>query len=61
MDKKVSKVLCKISMFLVVVVVGSIAIAGAALAGVISGWNTGTVITQPGPYVDYTTYYSTIF
>ena len=56
-----SKVLCKISMFLVVVVVGSIAIAGAALAGVISGWNTGTVITQPGPYVDYTTYYSTIF
>lgn len=61
MDKAVKQTLHKISMLLVVVAAGSLAMAATAAAGVISGWNTGTVITQPGPYVDFTTYYSTIY
>jgi hypothetical protein len=33
----------------------------AAQAGVITAWNGDNVVTDPGPYVDETTYYSVIY
>ncbi|HAK60216.1 MAG TPA: hypothetical protein DCO77_07505 [Nitrospiraceae bacterium] len=49
------------SMLLVVAVFGFVAIAGMATAGIIDSWNTESVVTEPGPYVDFSTYYSTIY
>ena len=40
---------------------GTLLIAGSAGAGVIDGWNSDNVSTDPGPYTVATTYYSTIF
>jgi hypothetical protein len=34
---------------------------GVSVAGVISGWDTSNVVTDPGPYTDASTYYSTIY
>ncbi len=36
-------------------------ISSIATAGVISSWDASNVSTEPGPYVDFTTYYSTIY
>lgn len=36
-------------------------VAGSAGAGVITGWDKTNVVTDPGPYVDYTTYNSIIY
>ncbi len=35
--------------------------AGSASAGTIIGWDKTNVVTQPGPYEDFTTYTSTIY
>lgn len=40
---------------------GVFATAGLGQAGTIDSWNKDTVVTDPGPYVDFTTYYSTIY
>lgn len=43
--------------------VSVLTLSGAALAfgSVIDSWDTSKVVTDPGPYVDYTTYPSTIY
>lgn len=40
---------------------GVFATVGISQAGIIDGWNKDLVVTDPGPYVDFTTYYSTIY
>ena len=51
----------KTKRMLLTAALGILATASTSQAGVIDSWNMDTVVTAPGPYLDFSTYYSTIY